>query len=118
MKTSLPSTTDGPTKKILANIARSPDNLAPIDNAAAALQEQIEHQRTERKQERFFWFFAVTALLNVLFFTLAPWAAAICFLLFSLVGLIGLAKWLEVPWVVTHLERWLEKAGNMKGGTE
>ena len=101
-------------------IARSPDSLAAIEKAAAALQEQIEQQRTERKQERFFWFFAVSSLLNVIFFSLAPWLAASCFLLFSLVGLIGLAKWLEVPWVVTHLTKMLNLAHKANGdkGTE
>jgi len=96
------------------SIAKSPNEVAPIENAVAALQEQIEQQKTERKQERFFWFFTVTALLNVLFSSLAPWHAATVFLIFSLIGLIGLAKWLEVPWVVTHLERWFDRTGPPK----
>lgn len=52
----------------------------------------------------------MTALLNVLVGTLAPWGAAAIFLIFSLILLIGCAHWLEVPWIVTHLERLFNRA--------
>jgi hypothetical protein len=30
-------------------------------------------------------------------------------LIFTLIGLIGAAKWLEFPWVVINLQRWLDR---------
>lgn len=99
-------------------LTKSPDELTSVEKAAAALQEQLELQRTERKQERFFWFFAVTALANVIVGSLAPWYAASIFVLFSLTGLVALASWLEVPWIVRHLERWLDRAHSKNEGTE
>lgn len=100
-------------------ITASKDGLQPVEKAAAALQEQLERHRTERKQERFFWFFAMTALANVIVGSLAPWLPTVIFFLFSVTGLVALASWLEVPWIVRNLERMLDSAHNMKnGGTE
>jgi hypothetical protein len=35
------------------------------------------------------------------------------FLVASLILSIGLAKWLEFPWIVTDLERWLKRLGDL-----
>ena len=82
------------------------------------IQETFPEKRAlsvrERKQERFFWIFVIVALINVLVGSLAPWYVETIFLIFSIIGLIGCANWLGVPWVVTHLERWLDRVSNSK----
>lgn len=67
--------------------------------------------QTERKQERFFWLFASAALLNALVTSLAPTTAAAGLLLFTLIGLIAAASWLEVPWIAGNLQTWLDRLG-------
>lgn len=82
----------------------------PSSTAAAVLESQLSEERAQRRCERFFWALAVLALLTVLITTLAPWQASIVGLLFSLLIAIGLGKWLEVPFIVAHLERWYDRA--------
>jgi membrane protein implicated in regulation of membrane protease activity len=65
--------------------------------------------KKERKHERFFWILVVTALANVLVTSFAPWPAATLLLVFSVLLLIAIAKWLEAPWIDAHLERWHDK---------
>jgi hypothetical protein len=91
------------------------DGVASIEKAAAALELQLEVVKTERKQERFFWIFGVVGLMNVIIVNSTPWYGASCFLLFSLIFLIAAARYLEVPWIVQHLERWLDRASATSG---
>jgi hypothetical protein len=50
------------------------------------------------------------ALSNVIVDGSSGWFGRITFLLFSILFLIASAKWLEVPFIVTHLERWFDRA--------
>lgn len=120
MTTSPQNIMPGSTPSSDKSVLESKDKVEPVESAAAALEYQIEHLRTERKQERFFWLLAVTALLNVGVASIGV-ANEVVFLLFSLIFLIGAAKWLEVPWIVYHLEKWLyQRLGGKSGdsGTE
>lgn len=112
----MPSIGKGTKQKFPVDLAQSPDELNPVEKAAAELGQQLETIKTERKQERYFWIFCVVALLNVIVISFAPVLASGTFLIFSLIALIGLASWLEVPWIVRHLERWLDRTHNAKPG--
>lgn len=67
----------------------SPNSVNPLEKVAAELEKQVEQHRVERKQERFFFVFAITALLNVHVIDKFAWLAALTFLLFSLVLVVG-----------------------------
>lgn len=96
----------------------SSDGVSATESAAAALEAYIEQQKTERKQERFFCLFTVCALINTLISALTTWHTWLVLMLFTLILLIGVATWLEVPWVVRHLERWLERLSRSKADDE
>lgn len=94
--TSLPSTALGDAaENNAASIFRTQDGVAPVEKAAAALENAIEQLKTDRKQERFFWILGTVGLLNTLVDSFVPWNASLILLLFSLVFLIGSAKWLS-----------------------
>lgn len=101
----------------LEPIIRARDE-GPSSTTAAALESQLQGERAERRCERFFWALAVLALVTVLITALAPWQSSVLCLLFSLVIAIGLGKWLEVPFVVAHLERWYDRASVTTSKTE
>lgn len=109
-----PSPTSRPNTELVLHPEHSIEALRPgpptvNGPVVAALEEQLEDIKTDRKKERYFWIFVVTALLNVIIASFAPTFAASIMLLFSLVMLIGIAKYLGVPWVVVHLESWFSK---------
>lgn len=89
-----------------------------MENAADALAQQIEQLRTERKQERFFFIFAITALIDVIIANSMSAASLAIFVPLSLIFLACIASWLEVPWAVVHFERWLSSLGKKNNGTE
>ena len=99
-------------------VLQSRDSVQPIEKAAAALEEQLGQLRAERKVERFFWILTVSGILNAFLDSFIPWGAAATLLLFSLILLIGAARWLEVPWVVRHLERWFDRASMTRASNE
>lgn len=103
--------------KSLEQITRARDE-GPSSTTAAVLESQIQEERAQRRCERFFWALAVLGLVSVMMSALAPWHASLLCLLFSLLIAIGLAKWLEVPFIVAHLERWFDRASITKNKNE
>ncbi len=63
--------------------------------------------RSEFKKERFVYIFIIISLIDggiaEKYGNSATWLSVIA----SLVLLLGLANWLEFPWIMVHLERWL-----------
>ncbi|VFU10210.1 protein of unknown function [Methylocella tundrae] len=57
-------------------------------------------------------------MANTLIFAVAPTSAATVFLLFSLMTLIACSHWLEVPWIVSHLERLFDRTSVTKAKNE
>jgi uncharacterized phage-associated protein len=88
----------------------SGDKPNPTADTAAIFEHQIQAQLRNIYQERYMWIFIVIALLNILIAVLTPWGVEAIFLLFSMVLLLGSAHRLEVPWIVTHLDRWSKRA--------
>lgn len=80
-----------------------------LDETAAILEEQLQHEADKRKEERFLWIFVVTLLIDALALRDASAVLTIGMLTFETVFLIGAARWLGVDWVVVVLERILEK---------
>jgi hypothetical protein len=87
-------------------ILNPPNPPSRIDDKAAVLEESVQHLRAEFRRERFVYIFVITVLVDSLMLAQAPVSAAWFVVVASLVLLIGLAKWLEFPWVVTALEGW------------
>jgi uncharacterized phage-associated protein len=77
----------------------------PTADTAAFFEHRIEADICNLHQERYVWIFVVTALSNILIGVLTPWGVEAIFLLFSLILLLGCAHRLEIPWIVTHLDR-------------
>lgn len=61
---------------------------------------------------------SVVALVYVFIGFSSPWYVTTSFLLFILLFLIAAAKWLEVPFIVTHLERWFERVSTTSTSLE
>ena len=75
-----------------------------LDDTAAALEAKLAKEQDERKEERFFWVFALVVIFDIL--VLPPLEVfAIPIFLLEIVFLIALAKWLGVDWAVVLLER-------------
>lgn len=87
-------------------ILNLPNPPSRVDDKAAALEESVEHYRAEFRRERFVYIFIIAVLFDALMLSIAPIGAASFAIVASLILLIGLAKWLEFPWVVTELEGW------------
>lgn len=92
--------------------------MQPVEAAAASLQAQLEQMRAERKQERYIWIMAVNALGFCLATVAVPGPAAAVLLVFIILELLVLARFLEVPWIVTHLERWFDRVSATKRSSE
>jgi hypothetical protein len=88
------------------DVLKPPTPPTKVDDKAAALEESIEGQRVEFKRERFVYFFVIAVLFDALMLSVAPSRSAWFVVVASLVLLIGLAKWLQFPWVVAELEGW------------
>jgi len=70
----------------------------------------LENAKTARRIERFFWILVITALFDCLLFKLLDaWFPQTFIILLSIIFLIGLANWLEVPFVTIHPERVLAR---------
>jgi hypothetical protein len=91
-----------------------PPGPTATDNVAAKLETDLQGERDSRREERFYWIFALVMVGNVPIFNgfESAWALLPTFLL-ELVILIGLADWLGVDRVKVLLERiyakWLSK---------
>jgi hypothetical protein len=88
---------------------QTPEPTQPVYDKAAALENQFEEFKRERKQERFMWMTAVVGLIDTLLFIALPWYGAAYGVLFSLVLLLVGARVCDVPWIVTHLERMFDR---------
>lgn len=84
----------------------APQRPSRVDDKAAALEESVEHLKAEFRKERFVYIFIIAALFDTLMLAVAPAMASSFVLVATIILLIGLAKWLEFPWVVTELEGW------------
>lgn len=82
-----------------------PRKADAASRSAAVLESQLQEEKAERRIERFFWIFGLTVLSDVLIYKILD--SNFIFILFfslELAGLIALANWLEVPWIVRPLE--------------
>lgn len=89
-------------------------NPSATDNVAAQLESDLQQERDSRREERFYWIFALVVVANVpIFGSMPSIAALVATFLLELVLLIGLADWLGVDRVKVLLEKiyakWLSK---------
>lgn len=80
--------------------------ISRVDDKAAAVENELLERTAQFRKERFVYIFVIITLLDSLFISFAPQNVSIFLCLASLILLIGLANWLEFPWIITHLERW------------
>lgn len=93
------------------NISQHNDNStlahpAPIDDKAAALEDELLERTTRFNNERFVYLFVIVVLVDAFMGSFAPGTVFGFLIISSLILLIGLAKWLEFPWIIEHLSRW------------
>jgi hypothetical protein len=100
-KTSTRSTSNEKPAKV-RDIVATKDGVSATERAAAQLELQLEKEKTERKQERFFWMMGAGTLVGVLASGLGH-GATLIFTIFFLLFLLALAKWLEVDWIIKPL---------------
>jgi hypothetical protein len=76
------------------------------------LESQLSHEKAQRKTERFFWIFVVVFLVEAYLASNVGWWQFTLVTALAIVFLIGIANWMEVPWIVRHLEACLAIASN------
>ena len=85
-----------------------------LANAIASLEAELESERTGRKRERFGWIMAVVGLFLITVSIFVPWYSWTAIFPFSILFLIVMAEELEVPWIVSRLERLFDRFGKAK----
>lgn len=92
----------------------------PASISSAALEAQLQNEKTERRIERFFWIFALSIFLEVFLYKFLDSNFAFGLITcLVLAGLTSLANWLEVPWIVRFLEILFHRlSGGIKGSKE
>ena len=81
-----------------------------MDETAAQLERQLQHEQDARKTERFFWIFALSGLVYAVLVHMANSAVAAAGLFLLLViFLFGIAAWCGVDHVRVLLERLFNK---------
>ena len=85
-----------------------------LANAIASLEAELESERTGRKRERFGWIMAVVGLFLITVSIFVPWYSWTAIFPFSILFLIVMAEELEVPWIVSRLERLFDRFGKTK----
>jgi Mg2+/citrate symporter len=80
-----------------------------LANAVASLEAELESVQTARKRERFYWIIAIMVLFLVTFSNLVPWYVWTAIFPLSILFLVGMAVELEVPWIVSRLERLFDR---------
>jgi hypothetical protein len=108
---SAPSTKIESENLVTPVILRPPDSVTKVDDKAAALEASIESMRAEFRKERFVYCFVMAVIFNLFVSAVGSTTTIGISIVASLILLIGLAKWLEFPWIVTHLELWLDRLG-------
>lgn len=83
-------------------------------DAIAVLEKRIEREQDQRKEERYFWIFAVVLLVAGYVTPNLSWSL-IPLTLLAVVFLIALAEWLGVQWVVVPLRTVLAHLMRDKG---
>lgn len=82
--------------------------VSKLDDNAAILADQLQHEKDQRCEERFLWVFVVTLLVDVIAIVAAGgWTAWL--LPFELIFLLAFAKWQGVDWAVVLLEPILDR---------
>jgi hypothetical protein len=85
-----------------------------LANAIASLEAELESERTGRKRERFGWIMAVVGVFLITVSIFVPWYSWTAIFPFSILFLIVMAEELEVPWIVSRLERLFDRFGKAK----
>jgi hypothetical protein len=81
--------------------------VSKIDDKAAVLENQLLECKANFNKERFVYIFTIVTLVDVCIGWSAPSSVFATLIVASIIILIGLANWLEFPWVVENLGRWL-----------
>jgi hypothetical protein len=81
-------------KPISEILARGTDASPPlpVDESAAALEQQLQKETDGRQEDRFYSIAIGTVLIDMAVFQHLPWIGIICIFLLELVILLGLAK--------------------------
>jgi len=82
---------------------------SPVDESAAALEAAVQREIRKRREERFFWIFAVVILVDFIALRSLSWIVGILIILMELILLVGLAKWLGIEWIAAPFDRLIEK---------
>ncbi|AHD08089.1 ABC transporter permease [Phaeobacter gallaeciensis] len=77
-----------------------------IDDKAAVLEREIQDLKVGFRRERFLYYFIIQGLILGVVGPHLPGAVFGVLIVFCLLFSIGLAKFLDFPWIVLHLERW------------
>ena len=81
-------------KPISEILARGTDASPPlpVDESAAALEQQLQKEIDGRQEDRFYSIAIGTVLIDMAVFQHLPWIGIVCIFLLELVILLGLAK--------------------------
>lgn len=77
-----------------------------LDDKAAQLEGEIQSVKRDARRVYFVLSFVATAFFLLFVASVGNSAVIAIAIAASLVLMIGIAKWLEFPWVVVNLERW------------
>lgn len=77
-----------------------------IDDKAAVLEKEIQSLKVGFKRERFLYIFVIQGLVLGLVGPHLPGFVFSVLIVIALLFSIGLAKYLDFPWIVLHLEKW------------
>jgi hypothetical protein len=118
---SLPNTKSGSPTDISTEIEAvvAPRDEGPSSTTSAVLESQLSGERAERRVERFFFLFVIAIMFDAILYKYLDngWAFTVLTVMI-LILLIGVANWLEVPWVVRHLEACLAWMSGRKPNNE
>ena len=77
-----------------------------IDDKAAVLEKEVQDLKVGFKRERFLYYFIIQGLVLGLVGAHIPSSVFAVLVVIALLFSIGLAKFLDFPWIVLHLEKW------------
>jgi len=77
-----------------------------LDDKAASLEDDVQSLKAEFKRERFVYIFSVIVLFLLFVGSVGNESVFVLAIIAALILLIGLANWLQFPWVVVNLQRW------------
>jgi hypothetical protein len=80
-----------------------------LDVSAAALEQQLQNEQDKRREERFFWIFMTTILIDILALRDVDAALIVFIALLEIAFLLGLAKWFGIEHIAVPLERLFDK---------